>query len=317
MNYCIGVDLGGSHVACGCVGLDGEITGYSEREIDRTESPEKIISEKVCGVIFDCMEKIGDLKRNIIGIGIGIPGRTDSKKGICVFAPNLGWHDVDVAGPIGKKTGLPVFILNDARAMAVGEKYFGNGRDCDDFICIAIGTGIGGGIVSGGRLLLGANEAAGEIGHVTVDPDGPECGCGNHGCVEALASRLGIVKRAQEAIKNGEPTILKSEGLSSKDVFDAAEKGDGLSLKIWEDTGKYLGRAIASIATTVNPKRILFSGRVSNAWDLFLPSLKKELKERARMVPVEKMEFMRAKFEDNAGIIGNAGRAFEQLGLIS
>lgn len=316
MNYTIGVDLGGSHVACGCVSIDGEITGYSERPVDRTASPEKIISEDVCGVIRDCLEKNAAVRDGIKGIGIGIPGRTDSKNGICVFAPNLGWRDVNVSEPVSREFGLPVFILNDARAMAVGEKHFGNGKGCDNFVCIAVGTGVGGGIVAGGRLLLGANEAAGEIGHITVEPEGPVCGCGNHGCAEALASRLGIVRRAEDAIDAGAETILARENLSSKDIYDAAVKGDRLSLKIWEDTGIYLGRAIANIATTVNPERILFSGRVSNAWEFFLPALKKELKERARMVPVEKMEFMKARFEDNAGIVGNAGRAFECLGLL-
>ncbi len=312
--FVIGVDLGGSHAACGCVDLDGNISCMCETEIDRENSADKVINENLIPLIEECKNKAKD--KNIVGIGIGIPGRTDSKNGICVFAPNLNWHDVDVKTPIEKACKLPVFILNDARAMATGEKYFGNGKGIDNFVCIAIGTGIGGGIVAGGKLILGADEAAGEIGHITVEPNGPVCGCGNRGCVEALASRLGIVKRAEEAIDSGVETVLKKENLTSKDIFDAAKQGDKLSLKIWEDTGIYLGRFIANLATTVNPQRILFSGRVSGASELFLPSLKKELKERARMVPVEKIEFMKAKFEDDAGIVGNAGRAFECLGYL-
>ncbi len=312
----IGVDLGGTHVSCGLVDLKGNIFGIYEISVDRTEKPEKIISHDLIGIIKKCIDQKSELKDRIKGIGIGIPGRTDSKNGICVFAPNFNWRNVDIRTPLEQTLNLPTFILNDARAMALGEKYFGNGKGVDDFISIAIGTGIGGGIVAGGTLLMGADEAAGEIGHITVDPDGPQCACGARGCVETLASRLGIVSRAEKMISEGGETELTKERLSSKGIYEAALRGDKLSMKIWEDTGIYLGRAISSIANIVNPRRILFSGRVSGAIDFFLPALKKELASRTKMAPVDKIEFMRAKFEDNAGIIGSAGRAFEQLGLI-
>ncbi len=313
----IGVDLGGSHVAAGAVNTEGEIITFSEKNINKSEKAKKIITNDIYGVIAGCLAQLGDDSKYVKGIGMGIPGRTDSKKGLCVFAPNLKWKNVDICTMLKEKTEIPVFILNDVRAMAVGEKEFGNGQGHDNFLCIAMGTGIGGGIISNGQLLLGADEGAGEIGHITVEPDGPLCGCGNRGCVESLASGPAIVIRAMEVLKKYPESILhKEEFLSPKIIFHAALNGDKMAQDIWKDTGKYLGRAIATIATTVNPELILFSGKVSGAMELFLPSLKEELKERARMVPTENISFMRAKFESNAGIIGSAARAFECLGII-
>ena len=312
----IGVDLGGSHVSAGVVDLNAEIISRAEKDIKKGKGHKGIILEDIYGVIQSSIDMIGDRAKNIKGIGIGIPGRTDSVSGMCVFAPNLGWHNVEIVSILKTKTDLPVTILNDVRAMAAGEKMFGNGKNVDNFVSIAMGTGIGGGIVLNGTLFLGSDEGAGEIGHITIEPDGPVCGCGNKGCVEALASGPAIVQRASKLLdKYPQSELCNEKFLSPKIIYDAASRGDKLSLKIWHDTGIYLGRAIAALATSINPRRILFSGKVSRAMDFFLPSLKQELKMRARMVPTEKIEFMNSRFEDDAGIIGNAARVFELFAL--
>lgn len=313
----VGVDLGGSHVSAGIVDTEGNVLCQKERLIKRSDGAQIVIEKDIFGVISDCFEQIGSLEKQVKGIGIGIPGRTDSKNGICVFAPNLRWENVKIEKILKSKINLPTFILNDVRAMAVGEKIFGNGRGYENFICIAIGTGIGGGIVLNGQLVLGSSEGAGEIGHITVDINGPECGCGNRGCVEALSSGPAIVSRAFKILKKYPDSIMaQEEFLSPKIIYEAACKNDTAALHIWRDTGVYLGRAISSIATTIDPNLVLFSGKVSRAMELFLPTLKAELKVRAKMIDPDKIEFMGAKFEDTAGIVGNAARVFESLKLI-
>ncbi len=310
----VGVDLGGSHVNAGIVDMNANIISSSEKDIKKGKKPRDIILDDIYGVINSCLEMIDKKRKFVKGIGIGIPGRTDSKKGVCVYAPNLNWHNVPIRDILQEKTDLPIYILNDVRGMAVGEKVFGNGKGVDNFVSVAMGTGIGGGIVMNGMLYLGAHEGAGEIGHITIDPEGPLCGCGNKGCVEAHSSGPAIVARATKMLPEYPESILTKEPyLSPKIIFDAASQGDQLALKIWEDTGVYLGRALAAIATTVNPQRVLFSGKVARALDFFLPALKKELKERARLIPTDEIEFMAARFEDQAGVIGNAARVFEQL----
>lgn len=313
----VGVDLGGSHVAAAVVDAGANIVTHCDKAIDRRRQSEEIIENDIIDVIEKSISALGERKQSVQGISIGIPGRTDHQNGICVYAPNLKWHHVNVRAPIESRLGLPVFIINDARAMAMGEKIFGNGRGVSDFVCLALGTGLGGGIVMNGKLHLGCDEGAGEVGHITVKPRGPKCGCGNYGCAEAFVSGPNIVKRAKKQLKNPSVVSLlrEEEIITPKVIYEAAAKGDKLSLKIWEDTGEYLGIAMATIATVINPRRFLFSGKISRAIDFFLPSARKELEKRAKMIPTEKLEIMRAKFEDNAGLIGNAAHVFESMNL--
>jgi len=316
-SFAVGVDLGGSHVSAGIVDTEGRLICRYEKSIKKSDSAENIILNDLFGLIKECLDKVDSDSKYVKGVGIGIPGRTDSKKGICVFAPNLRWKNVYIAEILKEKTPLPIFILNDVRAMAVGEKVFGNGKNVENFVCIAIGTGIGGGLVLNGQLVLGSSEGAGEIGHITIDINGPECGCGNRGCAETFASGPAIVARGVKILNRYPDSIMATEEfLSPKIIYEAALQNDEAALTIWKDTGTYLGRLVASIATTIDPQLVLFSGKVSRAIDFFLPGLKAELKARAKMIDSEKIMFARSKFEDEAGIVGNAARVFESLKLL-
>ncbi|MDQ7822738.1 MAG: ROK family protein [Candidatus Eremiobacteraeota bacterium] len=313
----IGVDLGGSHVSAAAVDQKGTLLQFSERDIDNNKSADEILSGDIVPVIQETLEKISGVHAIVKGIGMGIPGRTDGERGVCIFAPNLKWREVQVREPLESLLHVPVFIINDVRAMTVGEKCFGNGRGFNDFICMALGTGIGGGVVANGKLVLGAIEGAGEIGHITVEPEGPLCGCGNKGCMEAFSSGPGVARRAMEALKRGASSILRdAPEITSKKVFEAAREGDALALEIWRETGIYLGRGLASIITVLNPRRILMAGRVSRAIEFFLPALKEELTSRARMVPPDFTEIVTARFGKDAGMIGTAAFAFEKLELV-
>jgi len=315
----VGVDLGGTHTYAGVIDTRGEIHIRRETDIDLSENAETIIHESIIPTIRETIEDNPFLAENIKAVGMGIPGNLDSKKGFCFFSPNFKWRNVSVTPPIQEALGIPVYLLNDAGCAAMGEKHFGAGKDIEDFVVCAIGTGIGGGVVSAGKLLLGTQEVAGEIGHLTIDPNGYQCNCGNYGCLEALASGPNIARRGREAMEKTKDTILWEmvDDLSQLDAFllyKAAKRGDKLALKIWEDTGVYLGIGFANIVHTLDPQRFIIGGRVANAMEFFLPALKKELNKRATMIPNDSVEIVQAELQENAGMIGAAALAFEKIG---
>jgi len=320
-NLAVGVDLGGSHVSAGVLDTDGTVLTRKEIDINLEEDVERIIRGSIIPVIKDAMEENPYLTDSIVAVGMGVPGSHDSSRGICHFSPNFNWREVSVTEPIQEALGIPVFMLNDVRSMALGEKHFGAGQGVENFVVCAIGTGIGGGVVSQGRLILGPHEVAGEIGHITVDPNGYKCNCGNYGCVEALASGPNIARRAkEEMLNNKESTLWKYTSdpaeMSAHLLFKAAKHKDPTALKIWEQTGRYLGICFASIVHTVNPSRFILGGRVANAMEFFLPALNDELSKRARMIPPGAVEIVPAGLRDNVGIIGSAALAFEKMGIL-
>lgn len=317
----IGVDLGGTHVWASVVNVKGEVLCKCEKDVDVSLPSEKIIKECVIPVIKEAISK-SPPSTKVYGVGIGVPGRHDSKRGICHFSPNFGWKNVPVTPPIEEEIGIPVYMLNDVGVQALGEKHFGGGKGIDNFVMCAIGTGIGGGIVVNGEILLGTNESAGEIGHITVLPNGPLCNCGNKGCLEALASGPAIARRVKKAMDENKESLLWYLTKGDKSlvtpllVYEAAKKGDKLSLKIWEETGIYLGIAFANIIHTLDPKIFLIGGRVSGAMEFFLPSLIKEMEKRATMVEKGSVKVKQAHLKENAGIIGAAALAFEKTKIL-
>jgi glucokinase len=317
----VGVDLGGTHAYAGIVNTSGEILLRKETDIDRSLDSGTIINKLIIPTIKEAIRENPDLAESIKAVGMGLPGSIDAKMGICNYSPNLDWHNVRVTQPIEEALGIPVYILNDARTAAMGEKFFGAGRGVSDFVVCAIGTGIGGGIVTNNELLLGDMYSAGEIGHITIFPDGYQCNCGNLGCMEAYASGPNIARRGREAMLENKGSVLwrlvnHLSDLTAQTLFQAAKQGDTTALKVWEDTGKYLGIGFANITHTVNPKRFIMGGRVSRAMEFFLPTLRNELKKRASMVPPDSIEIVPAKLEENAGLIGSASLAFERMGIL-
>lgn len=318
----VGIDLGGTHVSSVVLDITGNLRCLQDDVIDLSDSPAEIIRGKIIPTVRRTLESLAQEDRSRLkGIGIGLPGNIDSKMGVCKFSPNFKWHNVQIRDPLQETLHLPTFILNDVRSATLGEKHFGAGRGFSDFVCCALGTGIGGGVVARGELILGALEGAGEIGHITVDPDGPDCNCGNFGCMEALASGPGIARRARAGLSLGILSLLRDmvediSQVTSETVHKAACQGDPFSLKIWEETGIFLGIGIANIVTILNPQRIILGGRVSRAMEFFLPALKRELNRRARMVPPDSTEIVPAGLGKEAGMVGAAALAMEKLGIL-
>lgn len=319
--YVVGVDLGGSHVSAAVVDIAGESIGFAEADIDRTRPPDTILRQDVAEVISGAIVKSDVPKSEVKAVGMGLPGNIDRDNGICRFSPNFHWRDVRVALPLHEALGYPVFLLNDVRSHTLGELHFGGGRGLKSFAMMAIGTGIGGGVVLDGTLIEGSHSAGGELGHITVDPNGPHCECGNNGCVESLASGPAIVRAAQLLVAEGHGAAIlalagKAHDITPAHVFQAAEAGDKEALDLWDAAGRWIGIAVAAVMTTVDVDCFLIGGGVGKAGDLLIRPIFREVNRRFRMVPPNTARIEQAQLGDRAGVIGAAALALESIGAL-
>lgn len=314
--FAVGVDLGGSHLAVGLVDTVGKIHDLKEERIDNLAPPEATLA-----IVAESIKKICAARKNVCAAAIGLPGNLDSSKGICRFSPNFpAWHHVEVTPYLAKAVKLPVYMLNDVRVATLGELHYGAGKNLKNLVMMAIGTGIGGGVVAHGELLIGAQEAAGEIGHMTIDPRGPLCNCGNHGCMEAIASGPAIAARGAEAILRGQPTRLREkvkslEELSAQTVAQAALEGDPVALRIFREAGHAIGVGIANLAVTLNPDRFIIGGGVAQAGEPLFSAIEAEVKRRLYILPPETVSIVPAELGIRAGLVGAAAYGFLQSGV--
>jgi glucokinase len=260
-------------------------------------------------------------KSQIGGVGIGVPGEMDMERGVTKFLPNLpgNWPQVALAETITSLTGFRVQLLNDVRAITYGEWQFGAGQGVTSMACFAIGTGIGGGLVINNQLVLGIGGTAGELGHITVDDNGPLCGCGNHGCVEAYASGPAIAALGLKAVTQGLTTRIGEMAgydlnkITPELIAHAAQEGDTLAQQIYQQAGHYLGIAVANVLVTVGPRKVVIGGGVARAGDLLLDPIRQTIRERVRMMPVDQVQVVPASLGVNAGIMGSAVWASHRL----
>ena len=221
------------------------------------------------------------------GIGIGVPGIIDMKTGMLRESPNLpGWAESPVQAEIERRLGTRVILENDANVAALGEKWLGAARDVDDMAMLTLGTGVGGGIVLQGRIWHGMTGMAGEFGHMTVEPEGPPCGCGNRGCLEQYASATAVVRMAKEAIASGRaPGLAKAANtdpeFNAKAIYNLAIQGDEEARKIFGRLGRALGICIANLVNAFNLNMYVVGGGVSSAWEAFSPFIFEELRQRS------------------------------------
>ncbi len=308
--YTIGIDLGGTNTKLALVNDEGRIV--ARRLISTGEYPAK---KAFIEAISDCVKEILRSKRlapkAVRGIGIGTPGLVDSRKGIVYSLTNIpGWHRVSLKKLLERSTRLPVFVDNDVNLMALGELKFGAGRRAKNIVCLTLGTGVGGGIIIGGRLYRGATLSAGEIGHIPINENGPCCNCGGRGCLERYVGNKYIVALAARKIRQGKKTIvtkLVNNDLSKVTPFilsKAAGRGDELAISIWQETGKHLGVALAGVVNLLNPEVIVIGGGVANAGKVLFDALRKTVRERAMEIPAKAVKIVRAKLGQDAGIMG-------------
>jgi len=261
MRYVLGVDIGGTNLVVGAVAMDGTaLRGLRSEPTGAEHGPDAVIERIVLMAGTTMQEtRAADPAAEILGVGVGSPGPLDTKTGVVILTPNLGWVNMPLRDRIGGALALPATLDNDANCAMLGEWWIGAARGARHAVCFTLGTGIGGGLVVNGKLIHGASDVAGEIGHITVDFNGRRCGCGNDGCLEAYASGPAIARRTVEALQAGAESSLRSVAgddlseITAQTVYEAAAAGDPLALEVVRDTAKYLGTGVANLINILNP----------------------------------------------------------------
>ncbi len=307
MQTAIGVDLGGSHVTAAVVTEDGAIRHQHEEDLEDLKFEAVIAALET--VIGAALREAG----NVVGIGIGSPGNIDAASGAVLYSPNFGWTNAPLGEALRTKFSVPVYVANDARCATLGEHAFGTGRLTKDFVLLTLGTGIGGGIVAGGELLLGNRWGAGEIGHHQIRPsDGFVCGCGKIGCFEAQASGTGLIRHAFAVASSFPRSSLLDvprDKLSSKKIRRAAQAGDLHALAAWKNFIADLAIGLANIIAFVNPDKIALGGGVSTAADFMLDAVRPLADQLTTMVPRGTTQIVVAALGNDAGQVGAATMA--------
>lgn len=311
--WIVGVDLGGTTTKLAFISMDGEIIHKWEIPTDNSNEGQNI-TKNIANTIDEKLEELSFLKGNLIGIGMGAPGPVDYETGVILNVVNLGWNDkFPLKASLEKATSLPAAIENDANCAALGEMWKGAGNGAKDLVCVTLGTGVGGGVIANGNIVQGINGAAGEIGHITSIPDGgAACNCGKTGCLETVASATGIVRLAMVELKKDELTgelalKLRENGqITAKDVFDSARNGDALAIRALDEVSFHLGFALANIANTLNPEKIVLGGGVSKAGAILIESVKEKFGKFAFTPVRESTKLALATLGNDAGVIGAA-----------
>ncbi len=308
----IGVDFGGTKIACGLVDTkSGQLTETAKKKTKIIDDKKDVL-DRLKAAIDDLLAETSINIKDTLGIGIGVAGMIDRQKGVLLAAPNLGVSQVAITEPISKHYGVPCRLGNDLEVAALGELEFGAGRKQDSFVCIFVGTGIGSGIIHDGKPYFGSTGTAGEIGHTIVVPDGRKCGCGGNGCLEVYASRTAIAKDILGGLERGfESSISDKVDLSngiirSKALAGAVNAGDVLVIEAIIKAAHYMGMGLANVANFYNPRRIILGGGLVEAVELYYETAVREAKMRVLTVPGRKLDIVKAELGDFSGIIGAA-----------
>ena len=316
------VDLGGTNIKAAFAGADGKIVRQDSVPTESYEGPDGVLG-RIAGLVNKLADDAG---AKPAALGMAVPGLADLKNGVTKFLPNLPtqWRDVPVRDTLSPKVGCPVYLLNDVRTATLGELTFGHGREMPNatMAFFALGTGIGGGVTIDGKLRLGPLGAAGELGHQTVVPDGPRCGCGNFGCVEAVASGPAITAEGVRLMLSGQAPQLHGlvEGDASKvtteNMAKAAAAGDEPVKGAIVRAAQYLGIAVANVITILHPDLIVLGGGVAAIGGLLFDTVRETVCTRVGMLPTDDIAIKPSKLGDQAGALGGIALAMKH-GLLS
>jgi len=304
--YLGAVDLGGSKILSVVAQGDGHRLGEDRRPTDAEAGPDAVL-ERIVGSLTEALATAGLGQGDLAAVGICSPGPCDVDAGVISSAPNLpGWRDVSICRYLEERLGVPTRLENDANAAALGEHVYGAGRGCRHLIYMTVSTGIGGGLIINGRLYRGATGVAGELGHMTIEPDGPLCGCGNRGCLEALVSGTAIAARGEEIVAQGGSALLAQEQgeVTAETVSRAADQGDIACQGVIRRAGYYLGIGLASYVNIFNPEVIIIGGGLAKVGDLLLAPARAEMEARAMREALKAVQLRPAELGDYDGVMG-------------
>lgn len=312
MKYIVGIDIGGTNIKAGLVeAITGEIL-YSTSIKTESEKGADNTFDRIATLVEAIIAQNGATKAEVLGIGMGIPGPVVNQEIVAFFA-NFPWAiNINVREAIEKRTGLQVKVDNDVNVITAGEAWLGSAKGYKNVVCLALGTGVGGGILVNGELVSGFRGAGGEIGHMVVEADGKLCGCGHKGCLEAYCSANGVIREAVSRLtvnkKNRVWELIEGDlsKVEAKHVFDAAKEGDAFALDIVDYIVKYLAIGIGNLINVLNPEIIVIGGGVALAGDILFKPLNEEIKKTALRVSLEGIQIVPAALGNDSGVVGAA-----------
>jgi glucokinase len=311
-DYVVGVDLGGTKILAGVFKPSGECVGRAKLSTKPQRSPKEII-ERIARCVTDAVDECDLEIKQVRSVGVGAPGAVDPESGRVLNAPNLGWEDVALQKQLQEHLGLPVFIENDCTVCTLGVYETELESKPNNVVGIFIGTGIGGGLILNGKLYVGFNRTAGEVGHMVLEVGGPKCSCGNRGCFESLASRTAIFRRIQTSVKEGQTTLLADmlgpdlKDMRSGDLRKAIRQGDKFVEKVVEEAAEYTGIAVANLINIFNPDVVVLGGGLIEALqDEMMSIVVETAKDYALNGTIKGIEIISSKLGDDAGIVGAA-----------
>jgi glucokinase len=315
----LAVDIGGTKILAALVTKDGKVLAKERRPTLASEGPTAVIDQ-----LFATLDALFRAQKmtasQLHSISIACAGGIDADRGVVTTSPNLpGWIDVPLRDTVKDRYNVKTLLLNDSSAAALGEYRFGVGKNAKNFIMLTVGTGIGGGIILKGKLYNGTAGSAGELGHMTIDVNGPLCNCGNTGCLEMLASGTAMAQAARRRLNQGEKSALvdmtkgKIEDITAEQIGIAAQNGDKLSAEIIAEAAAYLGVGMVNLVNIFNPEVLAVGGGVSKLGDVLLEPARRIVKERAFPISARTVRIVTARLGDEAGVLGAAVFAFEKM----
>jgi len=314
----LAVDLGGTKIIAAIISDKGQVMAREYYLTLAEEGPQSVI-DRILSAIDHILGSVNLDLSKLHSISLAAAGTIDLDKGLVTLSPNLpGWCNIPLRDIVKEKYRVDTFLINDASAAALGEHHFGAGRGVNNLVLLTLGTGIGGGIIINGELYSGPCGSAGEIGHTTIDVNGPRCGCGNVGCLEMLASGTAIAQEAVRRISQGERSSLtkildgKVANITAKEVSLAAQNGDSLALAVISQAATYLGVAMVNLVNIFNPEMIIIGGGMAQMGDFLLNTARQVVKERAFPLSAQAVRIVTAQLGDNAGVLGAAVFARQQ-----
>ena len=307
----LATDLGGTNMRMAAVDRSGSILYRTKERTPRSRDGHAIL-DAIVGMGEECRLKLGSDR--LVAVAAAVPGTIDFEEGVITTAPNLPELDgYPMAAELRERLALEAVLENDANAAAIGEHWLGASQGIENSIMVTLGTGVGGGIFINGSIIRGKDGTAGEIGHINVVPEGHQCGCGSHGCVEQYSSASAVVRMAKEVAAGRPDSRLNSvEDLTAEEVYEVAQGGDTAALEVFRRQGYYLGVMLAGLVNTLNPETIIIGGGASGSWDLFEPHMRAEIKARAYKEPAERAKIVRSSLGDDAGILGGVQLGFQR-----
>lgn len=305
--YIVGIDLGGTKIASALLDTDLSIVKSDTVRTENQDGPEGV-AEQMAESVQRLTQGLG--REAVLGVGVASAGLVEPGTGKVLYSPNLDWRNVPLREMLKDRLGTEVYVDNDVNMAALGELHFGAGQGARHMICVFVGTGIGAGIVVDGHLYEGANGFAGEVGHTTIDWNGPPCPSGNPGCWESYASGTAMARRAREALEGGESSLLRDlvEGDLAKirveTIAEADRQGDALSRRLLEETGEYLGAGLSNLVNTLNPELIVMGGGVIRGVPQLFDLAEASMRRRSLKDAVAAVRMAKARFGREAGVIG-------------